>query len=311
MDKHSKIVEDYALHLKRFGVMVDEVILKNKKWLLKVELVVGRGLLEVERGAELCEAVFKAADSRSAMYNGGHRDDGTGHRRRLSQALVKFYGWAYNEGLIQRNPYPKNMFPCPPQRKAGFLTDEQLEYLYKCDTLELRDFVLVRFLYDTGFRVKQAAETKLAAIDFKNGAVAAYIKKKDNHHTSPLTNLTLEYIKNWLDLRGVDLNEKERYLFCNRWGEKSTTHAIRERFREISKKVGFRVHPHKIRHTTGTHITERFGQVAAMQLLDHSSPQQTNHYTHLTASKLKKMQETNAKERPVLSSPRYLQKEAV
>ena len=90
-----------------------------------------------------------------------------------------------------------------------------------------------------------------------------------------------------LGMRGF----KSDWLFCDpETGRKSSDKSLRLRFRKISDIIGFRVHPHMMRHTTGTMLVKYGDQLKAMQHLGHSTLEMTNVYTHLTGRDLRKNQ---------------------
>jgi site-specific recombinase XerC len=261
------------------------VIRKNERFIKQIELGLGKPLFDAKTGSEIEKAVFAAAKKRKKIWNGGHIDDGTGMRFRLGQAAACYLRWAHQEALIDQNPYTKNTFRRANKREAGFLTDEQIDYLYRCDMLEFRDIVLVRFFMDTGLRVSEVCSVKIADIDFEERTVKVYLQKTDEYHRAPLSIVTKDFLITWLAAR----RQKSEYLFCNRSGERIHEVNIRERFRDVSRKVSFRVHPHMLRHTAISRVVENFGQIAGMQFGRHKDPGMTNHYTHLHGKKLVKM----------------------
>jgi len=278
-------LKNYLQYLRDLRRMAPEVVRKNERFIEKIEEELGHSMLDVNRGSEIERAVIAASQKRKKIWNGGHIDNGEGMQFRLGQAASCYLRWAAQELLIERNPYVKNSFRRPYKKEAECLTDEQVQYLYSCDTLEFRDLVLVRFLMDTGLRVSQVCSVKISDINFEERTVKVYIKKTDEFHRAPISLSTKDYLITWLAARRV----KSEYLFCNRTGTKLNEHSVRERFRAVSKKVGFRVNPHKLRHTATSKIVEEFGQIQGMQFARHKDPGMTNHYTHLHGKKLVKM----------------------
>jgi len=293
-------LDKYITFLRDLRKMCPEAIKKNKLFLTKIETELNRPIISIPIASEINHAIIKSAEKRKKIWNGGHIDDGSGMRFRLGQAVVAYLRWAHAENIIDRNCYVKNPFPRARRREAHFLTDQQLGYLYSCDTLELRDLVLIRFFIDTGLRVSQVCSVMKDQIDWDSRQVTLYIGKVDKYLTVPFSELTKQYLCNWLDMRNI----KSDYLFCARDGSKISEATIMVRFRDISKKAGFRVNPHCLRHTAGTMWVEGAGQIAAMQLLGHTDPGMTNHYTHLTGEKLGKMQEQIYKNKPIMVFPR-------
>lgn len=298
----SSALSDYLSFLKDIRKMVRPVVRKNELFITKIESEIGKPLLNASTASEINRAIIKVAGKRKKQYNGGYIDDGTSMRFRLAQAVVCYLRWAHGEGLVHKNCYVKNQFPKARWREGNFLTDEQLAYLYGCDTLEERDVVLIRFFYDTGLRCEQVCSVKKDEIHWDKRFVKVYIPKVDKYHSAPITELTIRYLANWVDRRNIE----SEYLFCNRIGGRLSTASIRERFRGVSKKVGFRVNPHCFRHTSTTKILEEFGQIAAMQFAGHTDVAMTNHYVHIQAKRKVEMQDKVVKKNQHIFRPKFV-----
>ena len=89
------------------------------------------------------------------------------------------------------------------------------------------------------------------------------------------------------EFKGIDCD----YVFVNLWkepvGQPMTYSAVADLFNRQSRKVGFAVHPHMLRHTHGTELIRHGLDVLAVQKrLGHQSVQTTQKYIHLSASDL-------------------------
>lgn len=279
-------ITQYLDYLTRYKSQCPEYIKKQRRFLMKIETELNRPMLNCAKTSEIDDAILKAAGKRKMAYNGGHFDDGRGMRFRLGQAAACFTRWAHGEGLIERNPYPKNSFPRPYKREAGFCTDEQMQVLYQSDRLDILENVFIRFFTDSMMRVSEFCDLKISHINFKDGLVRVYSKKTDEFHSVPITDSTLCWTELLLSRRAV----KSEYLAANAQGERISEHSVREVFRGISKKVHFRVHPHKLRHTGATLNIMHNEQGVVMRMLGHTDPATTNHYIHVTAKNLKQAQ---------------------
>lgn len=81
------------------------------------------------------------------------------------------------------------------------------------------------------------------------------------------------------------------YVFVNLWreprGQALTYAAVANLFRRLSRKVGFKVHPHMLRHTHGTELIRHgLDVVMVQQRLGHQQVQTTRKYLHLSANEV-------------------------
>ncbi len=66
-------------------------------------------------------------------------------------------------------------------------------------------------------------------------------------------------------------------------------------FQRLSKKLGIKLHPHKLRHTFSTDFLSGGGSVAHLQrLLGHESPQMSLYYAHVSNGEAVDRQRTNS-----------------
>jgi integrase/recombinase XerD len=78
-------------------------------------------------------------------------------------------------------------------------------------------------------------------------------------------------------------------------GKPLSDHAIRLIFQRLSKKLGIKLHPHKLRHTFSTGFISGGGSVAHLQrLLGHESPQMSLYYAHVPNGEAVDRQMTNS-----------------
>lgn len=282
-------IDQFLEYLNRQRCMTPQSVYNYGLFLRRVELELRpRSLFQIERGSEIEKAIWEAAKKRKMKYNGGSMtDDGQGWRFRAGYKVSNYLRWAFREKLIERNPYPENTFKAPYRPRAGFLTEEQLQHLYTCDRLDIRDMMMIRFFYDTGLRISEVVNVKIDDIHYDENIVTAYSSKEHRWKSQPFTDETKYWIQVVLGMRHF----RSEWLFCDpETGKKSTDKSVRLRFRKISEMIRFRIHPHMMRHTAGTHIAKHVGQMQAMQHLGHSSVQMTNHYIHLTGGDLRENQ---------------------
>jgi len=271
-------IEVYTQFLSGIRRLCLESIARQRAHLIRIQAELGRQLIEAKTASEIERAIWAVSDKRKMKWNGGHLDDGAGLRFRLGLAASCFLRWAHREALIERCPYEKNTFRRPRRREAGFLTDAQMHNLLGSGHLSTTDQAIVRFLIDTGLRVGELSRVMLTDLDFNECTVRVHVTKTGKPRIAAFSESTRQWLAIYLTVRG----HETPWLFPNYEGGQLSEHGFRERFRKISKTVGFRVHPHMLRHTAGTRLIQKNEQVVVMRYLGHETPQMTAHYIHLT-----------------------------
>lgn len=178
--------------------------------------------------------------------------------RQLSNATLdsrrtiihSFLEWAANEQYIGSNPC-RSIRPIKYERpKRKPLTAIELEMLRKaCQTI--RDSAIIEFLYSTGCRVTEMERMNIEDVDFQKKEVLLF-GKGDKHRISYLNAKAELALRKYLELRKDDnpalfVSEKNPH---NRLKKP----AIEKRVRQLGEKskIGRRVYPHLLRHTTAT-----------------------------------------------------------
>ena len=144
-----------------------------------------------------------------------------------------------------------------------------------------RDYALLLFLYNSGARASEAAELRIADVDWYAKSVRI-IGKGNKRRTCPLWPNTVDQLRLLAAQR-----EPEQRLFLNRNGQPITRygiHTLVERYTsracQQSPSLGTkRVSPHVIRHTAATHLLRSGADINTVRAwLGHVSLTTTNIY---------------------------------
>jgi site-specific recombinase XerD len=144
-----------------------------------------------------------------------------------------------------------------------------------------RDYVLLLFLYNSGARASEAAELRIADIDWHAKSVRIFGKGK-KQRTCPLWPTTVEHLN-----RITVQRSPEQRVFLNRNGQPITRFGIhtlveRQALKASAKTPSLgtkRVSPHVIRHTSATHLLRAGVDINTIRAwLGHVSLNTTNIY---------------------------------
>ncbi len=144
-----------------------------------------------------------------------------------------------------------------------------------------RDHALLLFLYNSGARASEAAELRIADVDWYAKCVRV-LGKGNKRRACPLWQTTMEKLR----LLAAE-RDPQQHLFLNRFGQPTTRfgihtmverHTLRARAK-VPSLCTKRVSPHVIRHSTATHLLRAGVDINTVRAwLGHVSLTTTNIY---------------------------------
>lgn len=224
----------------------------------------------------------------------------------ILRSLSSFYSWLEKEDLIEKNPVTR-VEPIKIHRKVrNALTDDQMEAVRHAVTTK-RDKALVEFLYSTGCRVSEACSVKIQDINFDT--LELIVTGKGNKQRTVYLSQRAKYLLQdylstrddhypWLFTRSYEsLPEKvaETFKKGHELNPNTTTpegalnkSSVEQILRKVSRKLGFRVHPHLIRKTMATAALRKGMPIERIRvLLGHDSIATTTIYAQTSQNEVK------------------------
>ena len=198
--------------------------------------------------------------------------------RKLS-AVNSFFDFCYKQNFkedkiyFQASKIPKNL--------PKFLSYEKikhgLELIDKSNSIGLRDYALILFLYASGARISEALELKRE--DIEDEWLRIRHAKGQKERVVPLAKNAIKAIDEYLEKREFECE----YVWCNYQKKKLSRISA---FKITKKYLG--VSPHVIRHSYATALVSGGADLRVVQeLLGHSSLLTTQIYTHIQKQELK------------------------
>lgn len=214
--------------------------------------------------------------------------------RHLS-AIRKFYKYLIKNELSDKNKIVEMSSPKVGYKLARFLSEEEVNTILDIDdngdfTL-FRDKLMVLFMYTIGLRVSELESLSTKIIN-KDKKVVRILGKGGKTREIPLLSVIFENWDLYMLKRERIMNENNKthdYIFINRFGDPIQDRSIRVSMKRLILNSGMNIDfsPHSLRHTFATHLLENDAEIRGVQeLLGHSSISTTQHYTHVTNSKL-------------------------
>jgi len=161
------------------------------------------------------------------------------------------------------------------KKLQAILTEDEIFKLFGIAKSE-RDRILLKLLYYTGMRNNELIQIKKRDINFKEKVIRikAEITKTRQEAFQSIPKPLLNDLKQWCEYKQ---------------DEDSIMPITKQRVWQIVKyyvnkaQIKKDIHPHSFRHTYGTHIYEKTGDLGKVQeLLRHSSIASTGIYKHLS-----------------------------
>ena len=188
---------------------------------------------------------------------------------------------------------PKNQTKIPP-----VLSEDEVASAIDVPAAEtfadLRMKAILESLYSGGLRISELTELNVPDADLLGGMIKVLGKGSKERYV-PLGGSAADALKKYLDARirvpGLPANPA---LFVNLRGGRITPRGIRKLLVSWLARAGVKSNatPHTFRHSFATHMLDRGCDLRSIQeMLGHASLATTQHYTHMSVARLKKVYE--------------------
>ena len=198
--------------------------------------------------------------------------------RKLS-SINSFFDFCYKNQFL--NEKTKLKFAKIPKLLPKFLSYEEiqsgLKLVDKSNTIGLRDYALILFLYATGTRVSEALA--LTRDDIDGEWLHVRHAKGEKERMIPIAKVAIDAINNYLN----EVKYEKDYIWQNYKGDKLSRISA---YKITQKYLG--ISPHVLRHSYATSLIRGGADLRVVQeLLGHSSLLTTQIYTHIQKQDLK------------------------
>jgi integrase/recombinase XerD len=150
-------------------------------------------------------------------------------------------------------------------------------------------------MYATGCRASEVSDLKLRDVRLDEAHCVCQ-GKGNKQRVVPLGQPAIESIRGYLATERPQLNARgdAEWLFLTRSGRRLRREAIWELVKKYALRsdIPISTHPHTLRHSFATHLLAGGADLRQVQeMLGHSSIATTQIYTHVDASRLRKVHE--------------------
>jgi len=195
--------------------------------------------------------------------------------------------------LVARTTKKRTVTPRRPKnaevRAREYLTDAEVGRLMKAASKNRwghRDSTMVLVAYRHGLRVSELVDLRWDQIGFETASLAVRRAKKGTPATHPIRGDEMRALRKLQR----DQDPKSPFVFTSERGAPFTTAGFARMMQRAGDgaKLGFKAHPHMLRHACGFALANKGHDTRALQAyLGHKSIQHTVRYTELSHHRFK------------------------
>lgn len=179
--------------------------------------------------------------------------------------------------ITQKNKSVKRTLP-------KYLTKTELKKLIDACS-NVRDKVIIQFMYNTGIRVSELINLQIQDINFENRTVFIHRGKGAKDRVVNLSQELATLLQVFIAKR------TQGHLFLSNWNKPFTSRAIQKKIKNLAKKANLPnwVSPHTLRHTCAVHALQAGVNIQTIRKhLGHSEISTTQIYTEISDELVKR-----------------------
>jgi site-specific recombinase XerD len=267
----------------------------------------GRGEARETVEAEGCARISGrgAVDATDSELAGSRRAPGASVARRRSNGYYAYENMLKGVDRENRSVYTYDIEPLRKHRPEApkvthllpdVMTDSEWQafigtFNKRCAT-GLRNAAMFSIMHQAGLRTCEVLGLKTADVRREDGAVALdlHVTKGGKQRRVWLDRETADLLDRWMDARsGAGLGHA-KHVFTTLKGATLKDSYLRELAARKGEEagIGWRVHPHALRHTAATNTLKRTGNLALVQdMLGHARPETTRVYAKIANEDLR------------------------
>ena len=190
--------------------------------------------------------------------------------------------------IVNRTVVPKRR-PNATLRTREYLTETEVERLMqaaKGNRWGRRDATMILVAYRHGFRPAELVDLRWDQIEFASGSLHVRRVKRGTPSTHPILGDELRALRRLQR----EQQPKATFVFTSERGAPFTTAGFARMVERagVEAKLGFKAHPHMLRHACGYALANKGHDTRALQAyLGHRNIQHTVRYTELSPTRFK------------------------
>jgi integrase/recombinase XerC len=216
-------------------------------------------------------------------------------RKRKLASIRGFLKFCKDNQIIFGNPADTIEGPIREERDPAILLKTEYKALLQVAGGNERDFAIVMLFLQSGLRVSELVNLRLADVDFESREITVRQGKGRKDRVVPLVGQALDALKAYLAVREVSPEYDNVFLARNKTSMDQRT--VRYRIQKYYKEAGIRkkASVHTLRHTFATHQIHNGLKINQLKdVMGHKKMETTYKYVHLDRTNLRREMEAGA-----------------
>jgi site-specific recombinase XerD len=203
---------------------------------------------------------------------------------RYVRVFKTLFNWAVAEGLLSedQNPSINVKYPQLPDSEIEVLNKSQIDELLKAaKEASYRDYALVVLMLDSGLRRNEVVNLTLDDVNVVNGLITVRHGKGDKDRRVRVGYTCRKVLWRYANEFRKPAHPNVDSFFLDRTGEPLSYNAIGMMFTHLAQKLGYRIYPHKLRHTFATIFARQTpNAITLAHALGHEEISMARKYVH-------------------------------
>lgn len=220
--------------------------------------------------------------------------------RNYVRDIKVFASWLSAEHYTAGNVCAAIRLPKADQTPIAPFSDDDLSRIFGCldtaDAFDLRDYVILHTLFDTGMRVGELVVLTLDDVDLRGCQIRIAHAKFGKWRDIGFGRETHKYLTRYLSLcRPEPVLPGKRHLFLSFDGYPITEATVQKICARLSKRCGVHIHCHRFRHTFAVNMLRAGTDLRTLQrLMGHADIRILARYLNLASDEAIKTHQTNS-----------------
>lgn len=256
--------------------------------------------------AELAKQYIRYLQTKTKWSQRGYRTPPSTQRvsasaiRNYIRDLKTFAAWLAEEGYTPTHVLAALKIPKADETPIEPFTDDELDRIFgslnTSDAFDLRDYVLLQTLWDTGMRVGEVVALTLDDVDLRTCQIRIQHAKFGKWRDIGFGKETQKYLTRYLTLcRPQPVLEGDRHLFLSLDGYPLREATVQHICARLTKRIGVHIHCHRFRHTFAVNMLRAGTDLRTLQrLMGHSDIRILARYLNLASGDAIRAHQTNS-----------------